>query len=129
MCEIQNWLRDNEILTVGELRYRRTGNNRHPRPQVNAWYSWPNKTLYDILARKDIHEPLIDEETFELAQKRMVTRHRPTKIDEIELFSGLLFCADCGYKMYAVRGAGTIALSAELIQATSLPKVSPISDR
>ena len=54
------------------------------------------------------HEPLIDEETFELAQKRIATRQRPTKVDEIDLFSGLLFCGDCGYKMYAVRGAGTL---------------------
>ena len=141
MCEIQNWLRDNEILTVGELRYRRTGSKRHPRPQLNAWYNWPDKTLYDILTRKEYlghtitgktykvsykskktkknpeekryffpntHEPLIDEETFELAQKRIATRQRPTKVDEIDLFSGLLFCGDCGYKMYAVRGAGTL---------------------
>ena len=131
MCEIQNWLRDNEILTVGELRYRRTGSKRHPRPQLNAWYNWPDKTLYDILTRKEYlghtitgktykvsykskktkknpeekryffpntHEPLIDEETFELAQKRIATRQRPTKVDEIDLFSGLLFCGDCGYK-------------------------------
>ena len=53
------------------------------------------------------HEPLIDEETFELAQKRIATRHRPTKSDEIDLFSGLLFCGDCGYKMYLQKGAGT----------------------
>ncbi|EEG94978.1 hypothetical protein ROSEINA2194_01160 [Roseburia inulinivorans DSM 16841] len=51
---------------------------------------------------------MIDEETFELAQKRIATRQRPTKVDEIDLFSGLLFCGDCGYKMYAVRGAGTL---------------------
>ena len=140
MCEIQNWLRDNEILTVGELRYRRTGRTQHPRPQLNAWYNWPEKTLYDILARQEYlghtitaktykvsykskktrknaedkryffpntHEPLIDEETFELAQKRITTRHRPTKSDEIDLFSGLLFCGDCGYKMYLQKGAGT----------------------
>ena len=140
ICEIQNWLRDNEILTVGELRYRRTGRTQHPRPQLNAWYNWPEKTLYDILARQEYlghtitaktykvsykskktrknaedkryffpntHEPLIDEETFELAQKRIATRHRPTKSDEIDLFSGLLFCGDCGYKMYLQKGAGT----------------------
>ncbi len=140
ICEIQNWLRDNEILTVGELRYRRTGRTQHPRPQQNAWYNWPDKTLYDILTRQEYlghtitaktykvsykskktrknaedkryffpntHEPLIDEETFELAQKRIATRHRPTKFDEIDLFSGLLFCGDCGYKMYLQKGAGT----------------------
>ena len=141
MCDIQNWLRDNEILTVGELRYRRTGRTQHPRPQQNAWYNWPDKTLYDILTRQEYlghtitaktykvsykskrtrknaedkryffpntHEPLIDEETFELAQKRIATRHRPTKSDEIDLFSGLLFCGDCGYKMYLQKGAGTL---------------------
>jgi hypothetical protein len=54
------------------------------------------------------HEPLIDEATFELAQKRIATRTRPTKVDEIDLFSGLLFCADCGYKMVLQRGAATL---------------------
>ena len=141
MCEIQNWLRDNEILTVGELRYRRTGSKRHPRPQLNAWYNWPDKTLYDILTRKEYlghtitgktykvsykskktkknpeekryffpntHEPLIDEETFDLAQKRIATRHRPTKVETIDIFSGLLFCGECGYKMYLQQGAGTL---------------------
>ena len=53
------------------------------------------------------HEPLVDEETFALAQKRIATRHRPTKSEEIDLFSGLLFCGDCGYKMYLQKGAGT----------------------
>ena len=132
MCDIQNWLRDNEILTVGELRYRRTGRTQHPRPQLNAWYNWPDKTLYDILTRQEYlghtitaktykvsykskktrknaedkryffpntHEPLVDEETFALAQKRIATRHRPTKSEEIDLFSGLLFCGDCGHPL------------------------------
>ena len=141
MCEIQDWLKENEILTVGELRYRRTGSTRHPRPQLNAWYNWPDKTIYDILTRKEYlghtitgktykvsykskktkknpeekqyffpntHEALIDEETFDLAQKRIATRNRPTKVDEIDIFSGLLFCGDCGYKMYLMRGAKTL---------------------
>ena len=54
------------------------------------------------------HEPLIDEETFDLAQKRIATKHRPTKVNEIDIFSGLLFCGDCGYKMYLQQGAGTL---------------------
>lgn len=141
ICEIQNWLREHEVLTVAELQYRRTGSHRHPRPHPNCIYNWPDKTLYDILARKEYlghtitgksykvsykskktkknpeekryffpntHEPLIDEETFELAQKRIATKHRPTKVDEIDIFSGLLFCGDCGYKMYLQQGAGTL---------------------
>lgn len=51
---------------------------------------------------------MIDEETLDLAQKRIATKHRPTKCDEIDLFSGLLFCGDCGYKMYLQQGAGTL---------------------
>lgn len=51
---------------------------------------------------------MIDEETFDLAQKRIATKHRPTKCDEIDLFSSLLFCGDCGYKMYLQQGAGTL---------------------
>lgn len=51
---------------------------------------------------------MIDEEIFDLAQKRIATKHRPTKCDEIDLFSGLLFCGDYGYKMYLQQGAGTL---------------------
>jgi len=54
------------------------------------------------------HEPIIDEATFELAQKRIATRTRPNRVDEIDMFSGLLFCADCDYKMGLNRGAGTL---------------------
>ena len=141
MCEIQNWLREHEILTVSELRYRRTGSCRHPRPHPTCIYNWPDKTLYDILTRKEYlghtitgksykvsykskktkknpeekqyffpntHEALIDEETFDLAQKRIATRHRPTKVETIDIFSGLLFCGECGYKMYLQQGAETL---------------------
>ena len=141
MCEIQNWLREHEILTVSELRYRRTGSCRHPRPHPTCIYNWPDKTLYDILTRKEYlghtitgksykvsykskktkknpeekqyffpntHEALIDEETFDLAQKRIATRHRPTKVEAIDIFSGLLFCGEFGYKMYLQQGAGTL---------------------
>lgn len=126
---------------MSELRYRRTGSARHPRPQLGLIYNWPDKTIYDILTRKEYlghtitgksykisykskktkknpvdkqyffantHEPLIDQETFDLAQKRIATRTRPTKVDEIDIFSGILFCADCGYKMYVMRGGKTL---------------------
>ena len=140
MCEIQKWLADNKVPTCGALRFQRTGLTRYQRA-AQVPYVWPDKTLFDILARQeymghtvtgktykvsyknrktrknpeekryffpDTHEALIDEATFELAQKRIATRNRPTKVDEIDIFSGLLFCADCGYKMYLVRGAATL---------------------
>ncbi|MCM1166916.1 MAG: recombinase family protein [Lachnospiraceae bacterium] len=51
------------------------------------------------------HEPIVDEETFELAQKRYATRTRPKKNNEIDLFAGLVYCADCGKKMYVLHGS------------------------
>jgi len=141
MCQIQDWLKENKVMTPCELFYQRTGKARYGRAQLGAIYAWSDKTLYDMLVRKEYlghtvtaktykvsyktkkerknppekqyffpntHEPLIDEITFEMAQKRIATRTRPTKCNEIDLFSGLLFCADCGYKMYLQKGAGTI---------------------
>jgi len=46
------------------------------------------------------HKPLIDEETFEIARKRATEKHRNTKLDKIDIFSGKLYCADCGNKMH-----------------------------
>jgi hypothetical protein len=46
------------------------------------------------------HEPLVDEKTFELAQKRLASRHRSCKSEVIDMYSGLVFCGDCGSKMY-----------------------------
>lgn len=139
MCDIQKWLADNKVLTVGALRYQRTGQPRYQKA-ATVPFIWPDKTLYDILQRQeylghtitaktykvsykvkktkknpeekqyffaDTHEPLIDEATFELAQKRIATRNRPNTSDEIDMFSGLLYCADCGSKMGLQRGAGT----------------------
>ena len=52
MCEIQKWLAENKVLTIGALRYQRTGQARYQRAMI-APYTWPDKTLYDILARQE----------------------------------------------------------------------------
>lgn len=48
---------------------------------------------------KDTHEPIIDQETFDIVQKIRQGKRRPTKTGEIPMFSGLLYCADCGNKL------------------------------
>lgn len=48
---------------------------------------------------KNTHDPVVDEETFKIAQKRMSQRvHRPNK-NFVNVFSGLAVCADCGRNM------------------------------
>lgn len=49
------------------------------------------------------HEPIIDRETWERVQELRKHRKRPNRRDEMGLFSGLLFCSDCGSVLYQQR--------------------------
>ena len=49
------------------------------------------------------HEPIIDRETWERVQELRKQRKRPNRYDEVGLFSGILFCADCDSVMYQQR--------------------------
>ena len=49
---------------------------------------------------KDTHPAIIDRETFALVQELRKHRRRPTKSGIVSPFSGLLYCADCGEKLY-----------------------------
>ena len=49
------------------------------------------------------HEPIIDKETWERVQELRKQRKRPNRYDEVGLFSGILFCADCGHVLYQQR--------------------------
>ncbi len=52
---------------------------------------------------KDVHEPIIDRETFEIVQKIIgKTKRRAPKKQNAEksIFTDLVYCADCGSKMW-----------------------------
>lgn len=55
---------------------------------------------------KNTHEAIIDQETFDIVQRIRQGRRRITPCGEMPVLSGMLFCADCGRKLYQVRGAG-----------------------
>ena len=46
------------------------------------------------------HEAIVTEDIFEKVQEIRQQRHRKTKSGKSSIFSGLVFCADCGEKMY-----------------------------
>jgi len=46
------------------------------------------------------HEPIIDMQTWETVQRLRQGKRRPASTGETSKYSGLLFCADCGSKMY-----------------------------
>ena len=55
---------------------------------------------------KNTHEAIIEESVFEVVQRIRDGRRRLTPMGEMPLLSGMIFCADCGNKMYQVRGRG-----------------------
>ena len=56
-----------------------------------------------IMVFEHTHEAIIDEATWERVQELRKQRKRPNRYGEVGLFSGLLFCADCGSVMYQQR--------------------------
>lgn len=49
---------------------------------------------------ENTHPAIIDRETFALVQDLRQHRRRPTKTGFVSMFSGLLYCANCGAKLY-----------------------------
>ena len=67
--------------------------------------SFKNKTKIERLQEEwkifpNTHPAIIDREEFELVQELRQHRRRPTKSGIVSWFSGLLYCADCGEKLY-----------------------------
>lgn len=52
---------------------------------------------------RNTHEAIIDEETFGIVERLRQAKRRPTDMGEMSIFSGLVYCADCGQKMYLCR--------------------------
>ena len=55
---------------------------------------------------ENTHPAIIDESVFLIVQNLRKTHKRPTRKGDMGLFSGILFCEDCGAKLYLCRGEG-----------------------
>ena len=49
---------------------------------------------------ENTHPAIIDRETFAIVKELRNNKCRPTREGKVSIFSGLLFCKDCGSKMY-----------------------------
>lgn len=68
------------------------------------------KTVYNDPSEwavfENTHEAIMDQETFDIVQRIRDGRRRLTPMGEMPILSGMLFCADCGAKLYQVRARG-----------------------
>ena len=53
---------------------------------------------------ENTHEAIIDQTTWDLVRKVRSSKRRRTSMGDVNKYSGLLCCADCGSKLYFVRG-------------------------
>lgn len=53
---------------------------------------------------ENTHDAIIDEETFKTVQRIRDGRRKVSRLGDMGILSGMMFCADCGNKLYQVRG-------------------------
>lgn len=63
-----------------------------------------NRPESEWLRFENTHDAIIDETTWEIVRKVRAGKRRRNNMGEINKYSGLLYCADCGSKLYFVRG-------------------------
>ena len=71
--------------------------------------SYKDKRKLDTPLEKQLrfentHKPIIDLDTWETVQRVRQGKRRPTRMGEMDKFSGLVFCADCKSRHYHIRG-------------------------
>ena len=131
--KIARMLTEQNIPTPGTMEYQRTGNTRRYYPDYPCKWSATTVghilerqeyigntvnfkteqvsykvkgTLYTPdreMVFENTHPAIIDKVTWERVQTLRKQRKRPNRYDEVGLFSGLVFCADCGSVMYQQR--------------------------
>jgi uncharacterized Zn finger protein (UPF0148 family) len=63
---------------------------------------WNDPSEWQIF--ENTHEAIIDQETYDIVQRIRDGRRRWTPMGEMPVLSGMVFCADCGAKLYQMRG-------------------------
>lgn len=81
---------DNEVY-LGQLIYgkRRNKSIKSKEKVKNPREEW--------IVAENCHEPIITKELWDTVHRILSAKHRPAKTGEIQMFAGLLYCADCGH--------------------------------
>ena len=85
------------------------GNTVHYR-QSNISYKNKKKTRRpseEWMRVENTHEAIVSKELFDQVRQQIANRRRQQKNGEIQIFSGLLYCADCGWSMSSAAHNGS----------------------
>lgn len=69
--------------------------SKNYRSKKRVWNDKENRKLFE-----DTHPAIVDNITFNTVQEIRKHKHRPTATGKISIFSGKVFCADCGAKLH-----------------------------
>ncbi len=58
-----------------------------------------NNAKEDWVIFENTHEPIISQQDFDLVQELRKNKRKIQKCGEVNSFSGMVYCADCGSKM------------------------------
>jgi len=88
---------DNEVYLGHTVNCRTTvvsyKDKRQKKRPENEWYR-----------NENTHEAIVDQVTWDIVRKVREGKRRRTSMGDNDKYSGLLYCADCGSKLYFVRG-------------------------
>lgn len=69
--------------------------SKNYRSKKRVWNDKENRRVFE-----DTHPAIVDKHTFETVQEIRKHKRRPTATGKISIFSGKVFCADCGAKLH-----------------------------
>ncbi len=81
---------DNEVY-LGQLVY---GKRRNKSIKSKEKVRTPKE---EWIIAENCHEPIISQELWDTVHRILSSKHRPAKNGEVQMFAGLLYCADCGH--------------------------------
>ena len=99
--QIANQLWADKVLTPTAYKLSHGRSTNAPAPEDP--YRWDKKRHLNPVENQaifpDTHERIIDDDVFEKVQEIRSQRHRMTRTGKSSIFSGMVYCADCGSKM------------------------------
>ena len=97
------WAEQSVVKILGHFEYQgHTANFKTKKKSYKSKKKLDNDPTEWVIF-KNTHEPIIDETTFETVQKIRQAKRHNNQMGEPSVFSGMLYCADCGKKMYLCR--------------------------